>query len=138
METASLLIVVILGWGLFHNFARIAAQHLPVPAMQLVAASCWILAIPLYVYLLNKTTTPYKWNVSGIAWCAAAFLVSNIATFAYMYVLSKNDVSKVVGIATSYPALTMMVAVLFMGESFTWQKFVGLILVLGGVFITVR
>lgn len=137
MNTIFLLIIVVIGWGLFHNFSRMATHYLPVPAMQIVAGICWTLTLPLYFFLLHRTPE-YKWNVPGIAWCVAAFLATNIGTFAYMYVLSKNNVSSVVGYATTYPIVVMIVATVFMGEAFSLMKFFGLLLILTGVFVSSR
>lgn len=136
MQTGLLLLITVIGWALFHNFVKLASHHLPTPAMQIVSAICWCTTIPLYVSLLNKT--PHKWSLIGIGWCVAAFISTSVGTYAYLQVVSKNDVSKVVAIATSYPIITVLVSIVFMNEVLTWQKVVGLLLVLSGVFVSSR
>lgn len=88
--------------------------------------------------MLNKTHEHYKWSWDGIGWVIAAFLSTAIGTLAYMFAVSKNDISAVVGYATTYPILVCIIGVVFMGESFSIQKGIGLLLVLAGVFVSSR
>lgn len=136
MQTSLLLLTTVIGWALFHNFVKLASHHLPTPAMQIVSGVCWMATLPIYIAMLNKT--PHKWSWIGVGWCLLAFIATNIGTYTYLQVIAKNDVSKVVSIATSYPIVTMLVAIFFMGETLTWQKFLGLLLVLSGVFVSSR
>ena len=138
MQTALLLMIVIIGWGLSHNFWRLSAKTTPPAAIPIIGLICGLCLTPLYLWVLNKNSLSTKWNWQGISWAALGYIVSALGTLAYMFVLQKNDVSRVVGISTSYPILTMMVAIMFMGETFSLAKFIGLLLVLTGVMVATR
>lgn len=138
MNTTTLcLIITIAGWGLYHNMAKLASRSLPPAAVQLVACMCACAIAPIYYALLHKSSN-VKWNIPGVGWAIAAGMASIIGTFAYIYVLSQKDVSQTVSIVSSYPALTFVVAVFFMGEAFSIARCLGLILVLAGAFVASR
>lgn len=123
------------GWAGWHVMSKISSNTLSPHATQFVFAICGIIATPLFYIMLPKHT---KWDWHGIGWAAGAWTSTAIATFAYVSVLSKNNISGVVGIASSYPIIVMLLAVVFMGEAFSWSKFIGLLCVLLGVFVSSR
>lgn len=68
-------------------------------------------------------------------------ILSGLATGAswlcYFYAIKIGDVSKVVPIDKCSLILTIIFAVLFLGEAFTWKTLVGSILILGGTLVMV-
>ncbi len=56
-----------------------------------------------------------------------------IGQFVFYSALKTGEASVVVPVAATYPLVALVVAVLFLGESFTWSKLVGIGLVVGGV-----
>jgi len=68
-------------------------------------------------------------------------ILSGLATGAswlcYFYAIKHGDVSKVVPIDKSSLVLTILFAVIFLGESFTWKTLLGSILLLGGALVMV-
>lgn len=142
MSTILCLIITIIGWAVSQNLWKIACKTLPPPAIPLIGALCSMMLLPVYYWILRKTSVPtaltLKLSWQGITWAAAGYLVSAIGTLTYMYVLSQKDVSQTVSIVSVYPALTFLVAVIFMGEAFSFAKFIGLLLVLAGIFVASR
>lgn len=136
MQTALLLLTVVIGWGSYHNLAKYSSNTLSPPAIPLIGALVNIIFIPLYCWMLHKAPIKFTWQ--GVSWAVLAYCCSILGTLAYTFVLSKNDVSKVVGIATSYPIWTMLIAVMVMKEPLTLQKGLGLLLVVGGVIVSSR
>ena len=57
----------------------------------------------------------------------------SIATFVFYSALKSGEASVVVPITATYPLVAFIVSMAFLGESFTWQKAVGILLVVGGV-----
>lgn len=81
-------------------------------------------------------------GISSITPRSWLFLIlSGLATGAswlcYFYALKTGDVSKVVPIDKCSLVLTIIFAVIFLGESLTWKTVVGSILLLAGTFVMV-
>ena len=138
METTILLAITIVLWGAFHNFSRLALKSLPPSSIPIIFSICSLASVPLYHYLMLKSPIKWSWNWSGIGWAIAAYICTAGGSLAYMFVLSKANVSSVVGISTSYPIITMIIAVLFMGEAFSASKFIGALLILAGIFVSTK
>lgn len=68
-------------------------------------------------------------------------ILSGIATGAswmcYFYAIKIGDVSKVVPVDKCSLVLTIIFAVIFLGEAFTWKTLVGSILLLAGTFLMI-
>ena len=81
-------------------------------------------------------------GISSITPKSWLFLIlSGLATGAswlcYFYAIKIGDVSKVVPIDKCSLILTIIFAVIFLGESFTWKTLAGSIMILGGTLIMV-
>lgn len=81
-------------------------------------------------------------GISSITPRSWLFLIlSGLATGAswlcYFYALKTGDVSKVVPIDKCSLVLTIIFAVIFLGESLTWKTVAGSILLLAGTFVMV-
>lgn len=81
-------------------------------------------------------------GISSITPRSWLFLIlSGLATGAswlcYFYALKTGDVSKVVPIDKCSLVLTIIFAVIFLGESLTWKTVIGSILLLAGTFVMV-
>lgn len=81
-------------------------------------------------------------GISSITPKSWLFLIlSGLATggswLCYFYALKVGDVSKVVPIDKCSLVLTIIFAVIFLGEAFTWKTLVGSILLLAGTLIMV-
>lgn len=73
-------------------------------------------------------------SISSRSWLF--IILSGIATgaswFCYFYAIKNGDVSKVVPIDKCSLVLTIIFAVIFLGESFTWKTIMGCLLLLAG------
>jgi bacterial/archaeal transporter family protein len=123
------LLVAFVGWGLWHVVSKLALRHISPPAFLFINSLLAFTLTPLY-FKLNKGQ---PFTASGVGLAVAAFVCTGSATLAYSYAITTMNVSKAVLITGSYPALTCLLAVIFLGEPMTWSKFLGMLLVLGGV-----
>ena len=79
-----------------------------------------------------KAITPHSWIfliLSGLA--------TGASWLCYFYALKIGDASKVVPVDKCSIVLTIIFAVIFLGESLTWKTVVGSILLLAGTFIMI-
>jgi uncharacterized membrane protein len=70
---------------------------------------------------------------------AAATGAMLVAGSALLFVaLGRGDASVVVPVSSIYPAVTVLLAALFLAEAITWTRVAGLVLVLAGVGLLTR
>lgn len=61
-----------------------------------------------------------------------------VGTAFYYFALERNPLSLVGTLTALYPAVTVLVAVLFLGESFSFVQVIGLAMIVGGVVLVSR
>mgnify|MGYP001566675883 CR=1 FL=1 len=64
---------------------------------------------------------------------AGGIIAGRLGQFAFYSALKTGQASVVVPIAATYPLVAFVVSMVFLGESFTWHKAIGICLVVGGV-----
>ncbi len=60
-------------------------------------------------------------------------LAGFLGQLSFYSALKSGEASVVVPLAATYPLVALFISVLFLGESFTWQKLVGIGMIVGGV-----
>lgn len=69
-------------------------------------------------------------------WWAIASAALAISALIFLYIaLGRGQASKVLPISAAYPAVTVVLSALFLSESVTLTKVVGVVLVIGGVVV---
>lgn len=135
MSVTIYIVLAVIGWSTWAIFNKLALNHIHPFAVQFVAA---LVCIPLSFIYYNFIPKDMKWDKAGIAWAAIAACVTFGGSCCYMFAASQKEVSTVIGFTALYPALTFLLAVVFLGETFTANKFIGLLLVLAGVWVLKR
>lgn len=132
MPVSICIALAIFGWALWAIFNKLALNHIHPFAVQFVAA---VICVPLTILYWCLIPKDMKWNVAGIVWATLAACVTFGGTIAYMYAASQKEVTQVIGYTALYPSITFLLAIIFLGETFTLNKFIGLVLVLAGVWV---
>ncbi|MDD4956919.1 MAG: EamA family transporter [Candidatus Omnitrophica bacterium] len=65
----------------------------------------------------------------------SGFLASFAAQIVFYHALKQGDVSRIVIIAGSYPMVSFILGILFLGEALTGPKAVGVLLVISGIWL---
>jgi len=70
---------------------------------------------------------------------ASLFIISSVlvtmgGVFFYLKAMSGGEASKIVPLSSTYPFVTFVMVYLFLGEAFTVSKFIGTILISGGIY----
>ena len=73
-------------------------------------------------------------NKLGPVFVLASVLVSMAGVFFYLKALSAGEATKIIPLTSTYPFVTFVLAVFFLGESFTLNKFIGTLLLTGGIY----
>lgn len=119
------------GWAIFNKFAT---QKLHIFHIQLVGACVGLTLIPVYLKLLglySKDSLP-QLTFSGIACAVLASLCAVSAAIAFLFRLKTNDAGSTSVLYSTYPLLTMLISVAFLGEKLTLIKAAGTILIVLG------
>jgi transporter family protein len=65
----------------------------------------------------------------------AGFMASILGQICFYNALKSGDISRIVPISGSYPFLTFLIGIIILGEAWTPVKFVGVILIVAGIWI---
>ncbi len=96
----------------------------------MLGALCFLPILPRLAGRFSDLT-PRNW----IFLCLGGLVASIIGQLCFYRALKIGDVSRVVPIGASYPVLAFLFGVLFLGESLTWGKAGGIVLVMAGVYL---
>ena len=75
-------------------------------------------------------------DTKSLIYLIAGGLVAGLAgQYTFYAALKAGHPSVVVPVTATYPLVAMLISVLFLGDTFTWQKLAGVLLVVGGVIL---
>ena len=134
-ETWIYLIIAVISWGLGAIFDKITLKYLD--ATSSFYGRTFVMLI-FFVILLStrfsKTFFAIKSSPKSLIYLSLSVLVTMFGVFAYLKAMSYDEASRIVPLSSTYPLITFLVAVFFLGESFTISKFLGTILVIIGIY----
>ncbi|MFC1753195.1 EamA family transporter [Thermoproteota archaeon] len=123
-------------WGLVPAIEKVGLTRVQ-PNVALLVRSCGVIfgAALLLLFKFNSIKAEFLdvtprtvfFLVSG------GLLASIVAQLFFYRALKFGDTSKVVAIAGTYPLVSFLLALIFLGEKFTLVKFLGIFFVLLGV-----
>jgi len=86
------------------------------------------------VALAGLGSVRFQWNID-LFWAAMSAALA-IGSLIFLYLaLGTGEASKVVPISAAYPAVTLVLAAIFLSEALTPARIAGLLLVIGGVVV---
>jgi len=84
--------------------------------------------------LLAFGQTDWRWH-PGTAWALATAVLAVGSLILLFVALGLGEASKVVPVSAAYPAATVMLAALFLGESISVARVSGMLMVIAGVVV---
>jgi len=136
LPTIIFLLLAILGWGLGAFFDKLCLKHLdPAGAFYVRSLFMVIIFAPLAAWKYAPTKQALLGSDKlGPLFVLGSVIVSMGGVFFYLKALSGGAATKIVPLSSTYPFVTFALAVLFLGESITLNKFVGTLLLSGGIY----
>lgn len=122
----SLILIATFLWGLWGFFAKLAVGRLGSGAVLLNAVSFFI-TIFLFLFFTNSIPSIKK-DPIGIPFALFAGVCSGLASSLFYLAITKSPVGIMVAITALYPIVTIILSVLFLKESLTITKLMGIIL----------
>ena len=102
---------------------------------QVIVSVVGLLMIPIFLHLVPKNT-PLTTN--GIILAVGTGILAILTGTLYMVVLSKGNITTVLGYASTYPLFAFLLSTLFLGECFTWMRCLGMSFIVAGAFLLGR
>ena len=136
LSTIIFLLLAIVAWGMGAFFDKMTLRYVdPSGAFYLRTFFMLILFVP---FLLWKFL-PTRQALLGSNKLASLFILSSVivtmgGVFFYLKAMSGGEASKIVPLSSTYPFVTFIMVYLFLGESFTVSKFIGTMLISGGIY----
>jgi bacterial/archaeal transporter family protein len=125
MSYILLIILTILGWGLGTFAYKLAGNFVHPFIMSTIITGLYFVLIPLAFIFLKF---PRTINTPGFLYSLLGGVCMCVGTIAYMFALKKGEVGIVTSITALYPALTMALSMVFLGETLSVKKCIGLVL----------
>ena len=136
LSTVVFLLLAILGWGLGAFFDKACLGHMdPASAFYVRTLFTILIFTPMLLWKYPQTRQALTGSDRlGPLLVLASVIVSMGGVFFYLKALSGGEAMKIVPLSSTYPAVTFALALLFLGESFTANKFIGTALLSGGIY----
>lgn len=125
-ELLALGLLVVFFWGVWGFTAKLAANALGLQALFWVTLLSDILVIAYVLY--KKSLFPLKADAGGMFYAAIAGITGGLALICLYILLEKHEASLVIPLTALYPAVTAVLAILFLGEKVTAANAAGIVL----------
>jgi len=136
--TSSTIIFLLLGifcWGLGAFFDKACLRYLDAStAFYVRSLYMVVLFVPLAAWKYSPIKSAMLASRAGSLLVLGSFIVSMAGVFFYLKALSGGEATKMVPLSSTYPFVTFVLAVAFLGESFSLDKIIGTALLSGGIY----
>lgn len=132
MPTYSLIILSIVGWGIGSVFYKIANDNVHPMMVSTIVTAVYIVLTPLPFMFMNFDRSV---NTTGVVFSILGGLAMCAGSMGYFYALRGGSAGQITTVTAVYPALTLVLSCLFMGEGMSLKKGIGVALALGSVLL---
>ena len=119
--------VVFFSWGISVFFDKLAANRMGARGSIIYLASLLPSLLILGFYLLWGYKI-WGFDRTGVLWVTISSVLNIIALIAYYFVFIKAEASWAVAVTALYPICTVILAFIFLHETITLTRMVGIIL----------
>lgn len=132
MSPNFLLVICIFIWGVTTFLQKLSADKMSPALMQIIIGIAFIACTPIFIRLGGGFGN-LKWNATSIAITFFASLLSITANILMYTALSNNKNTGASAMLISlYPAVTLILSAIFLGEQFSWGKVAGVLAMVSG------
>jgi len=130
------LLLAILAWGMGAFFDKMTLRYVDSSsAFYLRTLFILIWSLPVLVWKFIPTRQAlFGSHKLALLFIVSSVVVSMAGVFFYLKAMSGGEASKIVPLSSTYPFVTFIMVYLFLGESFTVSKFIGTMLISGGIY----
>jgi uncharacterized membrane protein len=132
MSSQYLILISIIGWGVGSLFYKVANDNVHPIMVSTIVTLVYIVLTPIPFFFMNFDKTV---NTTGLVFSILGGLAMCAGSMGYFYALKGGGAGEVTTVTALYPALTMLLSCLFMGEGITIKKGIGVALALASVLL---
>lgn len=127
IKAFGLALVVILSWGVGAFFGKMATLRIGEKSVFWDIVG-YAPAIIIYCLLTFKIKDIFSLDKIGIFWAILAGAIGSVGLIGFYILLTKKDASTAVPLTAIFPALTAILAFIFLKEHITLTKGLGIVL----------
>jgi transporter family protein len=136
-EVVGLAAATILAWGTWGVFSKLAVER--IDQQVLVWGSLIVVPLIFLIYLgASGQLVPLKIHGAGIAYAMLGGVGAALGTACFYLLLERERASLTVPMTSIYPAITVILSVLFLKEHLSGTHVLGVFFALGAVFLLSR
>ncbi len=136
MAIVIFLILTAFFWGMAPIFDKIGlrgADVLPALTFRSIVVTIFLL---LATFVCKKTDALFNMDMkTTVALSLSAIFAGLLGMLTYYYALRLGAISRVVPLAATYPLITAFLSIVILGESITVYRIIGIVLIVGGVWL---
>jgi len=134
LTTFLIAIAIFVSWGIGSFLAKLAANRIGTQSAfwDLAGYAPAILIYSLAVFKLKNLLAADK---LGIGFAVLAGAIGSLGLVGFYFLLSRTEASVVVPLTALYPALTAILAIIFLHESINATKLLGIVLSLIAIYL---
>lgn len=130
----ALILISVIGYGIWAIFQKLAVSRLHPIHMQLVGCCVAITLLPFYL-AFSYYKIPHTISTPGIIFSTLAYICSICASLAFLFAIRQGNVGTTSVLISASPVITIALAIVFLGEKLTTSKLIGIAFVMLGVII---
>ena len=133
-----MIVFCIVAWGAWAVTQRMALRYMtPVP-IQLVTMFAYTVLAPLVLLTMKVRGVTMTWSTTGIVWSMASCVLVLCANLCFLVAISRMPAYLVTSFTSVYPAFTVLLCWLFLGEQITSMKTFGISMIIAGIVVVTR
>jgi transporter family protein len=132
MSLPYLILLAIVGWGVGSLFYKVANDAIHPLMVSTIVTVVYVVLTPL-AFVSNKFDRSLTWT--GVIFSVLGGLAMGIGSIGYSFALKKGGAGEITAVAALYPALTLMLSMIFLHEEMSWRKGIGILLALSSVLV---
>lgn len=136
-DTPFLLILALLGWGVGSFLSKIAADRIGGIAVFWDMVGYTVVTI-IYAIMAYKPAAFAVTDSTGVAMAALSGIIGAAGAVAFYLLMVQKDASVVAPLTAVYPAVTAILAFLFLRESVSSVKILGILFAVASVYFLSR
>jgi transporter family protein len=129
-----------LGWGLGGFFAKMAANKIGAQSIfwDIIGYVPAVLIYSLLIFKSKNLIANIHLNKDGIMLAILAGVTGSVGAITYYYLIAKQEASVIAPLTALYPALTILLAVVFLKEQLSLTKIIGVLLSLVAIYLLAK
>jgi len=133
-------LVVFISWGTGAFVAKYAANRLGLQGAfwDVIGYFFGIVIFSLFVFKYKDLVSQFQENKIGVGLAFLAGMIGSMGAVGFYYLLTKREASSMIPLTALYPALTVVLAIIFLNESITTTKLVGIVLSLIAIYLLAK